>query len=167
MFVSSFNKKLAANYPSLIFGAHDYGNEDDSPNTRWIFRKDLQGPPYMESLIYRPFDTEMNFQMNSDFDKIYEKYPFIIAPRIELWLDLNYIQKCDDSEEIGEIMLGSWTQELVTFFNEHEKYKSLFTRKGSRNFHYEKISVKELPFSKMADRLTKILSLIGNFRMIS
>jgi len=161
----NFSKHLKAKNSNLIFGTHDYGKEEElPPNTRWIFRKDLQGPPYMESLIYRPFDPEMKFHINKDFEEIYKVNPFIIAPRIELWLDLNYIQKCNDSDEIGEIMIGSWTKELVTFLKEHEHYKALFTRKGSRNFHYEKVSLKDLPFSNLANRLMKMLSLIGEFR---
>jgi hypothetical protein len=69
--------------PDLAFGLDVY---DKGVNTRWLFEKNMQGPPYMEAIIYHPLQTP-GWTLQSPFLQIAANDSLHIAPRLEVWLD--------------------------------------------------------------------------------
>jgi PD-(D/E)XK nuclease superfamily protein len=151
--------------PDLVFGNSDYKEaQDTNSNTRWISEKNMQGPPFMEAIIHAPFGPA-RFRMNKDFKALYCKKHFEIAPRIEMWLDLKrFAHAKDDSGEAGEIMLGFWQADVIKMLRERKPYKDrLNYLNNRRNLHVEDISLRDICFSSLADRLRGMLQIVGHF----
>lgn len=153
----AFDEFLHQQAPDLVFGPLDYKEaESQKRNTRWLFEKNMQGPPFMEALIYQPYADGVQWRMHDVFQPLFEADAFQIAPRIELWLDPQNITTL--TSQAGILLLGTWSDSLKKYLREKEPYKSGLTRSGPRNFHREPVLVSDLPFSKLADRLRALLA---------
>ncbi len=64
-----------------------------------------------------------------------------------------------------EIILGSIfndkAYELNEFIRNTDPYRSKINIRGSRNFHHEKITLKDLTFKRFVERLKGMLRIIG------
>jgi hypothetical protein len=158
----NFSRYLIGQGQDLVFGSLGYNEAGETKrNTRWISEKNMQGPPYMEALIFTPFEEKQAWRMHPCFEPLYSANRFVLAPRLELWLDLSkMVTAFHYSTEAGRLMLGTWSDDLKQFLSENEPYKTQLKRLGSRNFHHEKLSLEDLPFPKMADRMRSMLSLL-------
>ena len=109
----------------------------------------------MEAIIFQPFDTP-GWTLHSAFRAIHERDPVQLAPRLEIWLDLPRLaaQRRID-EEIGSLMLGTWSSEFKTGVKQLEPYRNVLKpkRRADRNFHCEPVYVRDLPFSQMTQRI--------------
>jgi hypothetical protein len=75
--LAQFIKTLA---PDLAFGTCDYAEaEKGNVNMRWSFEKNMQGPPFMETIIRQPFDMS-GWSLHSTFRAIHEMEPVLLAP---------------------------------------------------------------------------------------
>lgn len=147
----------------LAFGTRTYRDaKRDNENTKWEFEKNLQGPPYMEALIYRPCNTPP-WKLYDQLASIKTNEPVCIAPRIEVWLDLNKIVEANDPRrKVGTLMLGTWAPELKEALRTLQPYANKLTPKprASRNFHCEDLTLSDIPFEKIVDRIRGALKLI-------
>jgi hypothetical protein len=161
-YYENFRRYLADYAPELVFGCLGYEEaKQQNSNTQWICQKNMQGPPFMESLIYGPFGPAGRFRMHQDFGGLYHQQPFEIAPRIELWLDLKRMTHAqDDSESAGSIMLGFWQEGIIQMLRGMSALNCLGNR---RNLHVEEVPARDIPFARMADRLRNMLRLLGYF----
>jgi len=158
---------LEENATDLVFGELSYDQaKKTNSNTRWIPEKNLQGPPFMEAIIYSPFGPG-RFRLNTNLGELYHEKAFEIAPRIELWLDLNQIAHAnDDSTSVGTIMLGFFQESVIQMLRERQPYKDMLNRlRNSRNLNVEKVPLGDICFSKMADRLRATMRIIGSFHL--
>lgn len=149
----------------MVFGTYGYKEqEENGQNTRWIYEKNMQGPPYFEALV-RDFSSDAaRFRLHDALREVHSVKAFALAPRIEIWLDPQRLQKdADDSTIVGTLLLGSWDDRLKKTFREQEPYRSEFTRKGPRNDHYEPTSIGDIRFATMADRLKSLMEKVGRF----
>lgn len=143
----------------LWFGDAGYDEgEKQRVNTRWLYEKNMQGPPFMEAILHNPYDSTQSWRMDDQFSALFAKTPFQIAPRIELWLDPVQLAGAGDSTEVGKLMLGTWSNDLRQTLRENEPYKSRLSPSGRRNFHREPVGLADLPFSRLADRIRKMLT---------
>ena len=84
-----------------------------------------------------------------------------IAPRMELSLDLGkFSNQGSDSILVGHLMLGTWSEELKACLRKDEPYRTMLKGTARPNFHREEVFLKDLLFTKMAERLEDMLSLI-------
>lgn len=152
--------------PDLAFGTRTYaGAERDNENTRWQYEKNMQGPPFMEAIIYRPCDTPP-WKLYAALASIKTSKPIQIAPRIEVWLDLNRIVAPGGPDPIvGSAMLGTWAPELKQALRTLKPYASTLTRRprADRNFHYESLALSDIPFEKIVARIRRTLRLIFDY----
>jgi hypothetical protein len=145
--------------PDLAFGVDFY---DRGVNTRWIFAKNMQGPPFMEAIIYHPLQTP-GWTLQSPFLQIANSDSLHIAPRLEVWLDpSSLVQKRNASEVVGKLMLGTWTSEFKKSIKELSPYRTTLKPRprAQRNFHCEDVLVSDLPFSRMTERIRAMMQLI-------
>jgi hypothetical protein len=123
----------------------------------------MQGPPFMEVLLHAPLKPNDCWTLRSDFSPLFEREPFQLAPRIELWLDPRRITKDrDQNSAVGYLMLGAWGDQFKATMRTKERYRSMFKRSGQRNFHREILRVRDLPFESLSNRLRTILALLFN-----
>jgi hypothetical protein len=162
---------IKINNPELAFGNLGYEEaEKINGNTSWQYEKNMQGIPFMEALLHNPFSPDLKYRMHSIFETIYKKERFVIAPRVELWLDLKQLLKEVDKDVspenkiAGLIMLGSFkSTALKDIFRTQPPYNTELRKRGPRNDHYETVTYSELPCSRFVARLKKMLSLVGDF----
>jgi len=149
--------------PDLVFGTRTYSEaERDNENTKWHYEKNMQGPPFMEAILYRPCDTPP-WKLHPAIASIKTSKPIQIAPRIEVWLDLNSIVKADDLDPIvGSLMLGTWSPEVKQTLRTLEPYTSILKRRprADRNFHYEYLPLSDIRFERIVSRIRRALRLI-------
>jgi hypothetical protein len=158
----NFAEYLRHRAPDLWFGDAGYQDgEAERKNTRWLYEKNMQGPPFMEAILHCPLDSSISWMLPERLARMYEERPFQIAPRLEVWLDLRRLAEAQDPHcEVGQIMLGTWSDDLKEMIRNVEPYRSQLNRCGARNFHREKIHLQELPFDRLADRLRGMLGLL-------
>jgi len=159
--LAEFIKSSAAD---LAFGTPGYEEaEKAKANTRWLFEKNMQGPPFMEAIIYSPFDTP-HWTLNRAFRAIPQVSPLQIAPRIEIWLDpIKLSQARNEHLEIGTLMLGTWSRDFKSIVSSQEPYRSSLKRRGNRHFHSEPLTLADLPFSCMVQRIRRMMQLIFDY----
>ena len=149
--------------PDLVFGTRTYTEaERDKKNTKWEFEKNLQGPPYMEAIIYSPCDTPP-WKLHNKLDLITASELVQIAPRIEVWLDLCKIASLNDPNPIvGTLMLGTWSPKLKQTLKTDQYYASKLKPKprANRNFHCESLSLHDIQFETIVERIRCALQLI-------
>lgn len=152
--------------PDLAFGTRTYADADrDNENTKWQYEKNMQGPPFMEAIIYRPCDTPP-WKLHSALASIKTSKPIQIAPRVEVWLDLNSIVTADGADPIvGSLMLGTWAPELKQALRTLEPYASLLKRRprADRNFHWESLALSDIRFERIVPRIRNALRLICDY----
>jgi hypothetical protein len=153
--------------PDLAFGTRTYVDaERDNENTQWQFEKNMQGAPFMEAIIYRPCDTPP-WKLQTALASIETSKPIQIAPRIEVWLDLNRIVAAADGPDpvVGSIMLGTWAPELKQALRTLKPYASTLTPRprADRNFHYESLALSDIAFEKIIARIRRALRLIFDY----
>lgn len=149
----NFEEYLQRYATDLLFGTVGY---DEGENTRWLFEKNMQGPPYMEAIIGAPFSKHGNWRMHEVFRHIFENERFAIAPRIEIWLAHQDLTA--PSSKAGTLLLGTWSSTLRKYLSEADPYRFALSPVGHRNFHREQLLVSYLPFSKLAERLRSLLT---------
>jgi hypothetical protein len=148
--------------PDLVFGTRTYSAaERDNENTKWYYEKNMQGRPFMEAILFRPCDTPP-WKLHRVIASIKTSEPIQIAPRIEVWLDLNRIVKADDVDPVGSLMLGTWSREVKQTLRTREPYTSILTRRprADRNFHYESLPLSDIRFERIVARIRCALRLI-------
>jgi hypothetical protein len=153
---------IKASAPDLAFGTCDTYAEAERENVNmcWAFEKNMQGPPFMETIIRRPFDMP-EWSLHSTFRAIHEKETVLLAPRLEIWLDLPRLATGrNTAEPVGSLMLGTWSSEFKAAVKQLEPYRNILKPRGSRNFHCEPLYVRDLPFSQMAQRIRDMMRLI-------
>jgi PD-(D/E)XK nuclease superfamily len=158
-YYQNFADYLKLEAADLWFGDADYQEgEKGRINTRWLCEKNMQGPPFMEAILYNPFDPKLSWRMHDQFRALFAETPFRIAPRVELRLDPVRLAVAEDRTEVGKLMLGTWSNDLRQMLREKEPYKSRFKPFGSRNFDKQPVCLADLPFSRLADRIRKMLT---------
>ena len=153
---------ISSNVPSLLFGSDTYydpNKHEVKPHaTSWIIEKNMQGPAFMESIIYSqeiPNKIKILEWWNTIFhDEKTKSYD--ISPRLELFIGANNITT---SEEVGVFQIGTWDPNLLNAFNSSKE----FTRRGSRNFHQRKLSLEDLKYNNMTSIMIKEMSKIWEF----
>lgn len=151
--------------PDLVFGTCTYAEaERDDENTKWELEKNLQGPPYMEALIYWPCDTPP-WKLHDKLALINTSAPVQIAPRIELRLDPCKIANSTAPDpEVGTLMLGTWSPELKDYLKNNEPYKSRLNKLNARrNFHCEHLALSNIQFGSIVNRIREVMKLIFNY----
>lgn len=158
-------KYLTGHHPELVFGAGSYKeHEETGQNTRWIYEKNMQGPPYIESLVRDFSSGAAPFRLHSALAGIHAEKSFTLAPRIEVWLDPARLLAGDgEATVVGSLLLGSWDERVKRLFREQEPYRTALSRKGPRNDHGEAVSLGDIRFSVMAARLKQLMERIGYF----
>jgi hypothetical protein len=146
---------------ALVFGTCGYAEaEKQNMNTRWLFEKNMQGPPYIETIIFQPFDMP-DWSLHSTFRAMHEMAPVQLAPRLEIWLDLPRLAKeRSTAEPVGSLMLGTWSSEFKAAVKQLEPYRNVLKPRGNRNFHCEPLHVRHLPFTQMTQRIRDMMRLI-------
>jgi hypothetical protein len=148
----------------LAFGSSGYSDaEKQKVNTRWHFEKNMQGSPFMEAIIYRPFDTP-GWTLHPVLRDV-QGNGLQIAPRLEICLDpISLLKKHDINQKVGSLMLGTWSSEFKMKVRELDHYRSLLKpkRRSDRNFHCEDVLLCDLPFSQMTRRIREMMQLIFN-----
>ena len=94
------------------------------------------------------------------------KQPIQIAPRVEVWLDLNSVVMADNPDPpVGSLMLGTWTPELKQALRTHEPYATSLKRRprADRNFHHESLALSDIRFEKIIPRIRDALRLICDY----
>lgn len=149
--------------PDLIFGTRTYAEaERDKQNTKWLFEKNVQGPPYIEAIIDCRADTPY-WKLPDDLAQINETEPFKIAPRIEVNFDLKRILDAKEPEDpsMGKLMLGTWSPTLKEHLKNNESYKSKLNKLNARrNFHSESLVLSDIPFGSIVTKIRQGLQLI-------
>lgn len=154
-------ERIEASESDLVLGEQGYN--EHGANTRWIAEKNMQGPPYLEAILARPQSDSGRFVLGADFARYFGGLDVAIAPRLEIWLDpLSVIERKDS--ELGCMMLGGWGPELRRALSEDPQLSQRFKRRGSRNFHYERIGVDDLVLGKMVERIRAALAMIGDVK---
>jgi hypothetical protein len=76
-----------------------------------------------------------------------------------MWLDLKrFAHAADDSEEAGEIVLGFWQAEVIQMLRERKLHRDrLNYLSNRRNLHVEDIPLRDICFSRLADRLRAMM----------
>jgi hypothetical protein len=159
--------------PDLCFGSDGYKSaQANNVNTDWLPEKNMQGSPFMEALIFRPFETQP-WMLHANFKAMHEREPIVIAPRIEVWLDPRGLTKWLAANEAGTvaakaeramglqatIMLGTWNKEMRAALRQHPYQEVLTPRPGAtRNFHSEVLSMEDLPFARMTSRIREMMT---------
>jgi hypothetical protein len=154
---------ISSYVPSLMVGSldtyYDSKKHESKPHaTSWIIEKDMQGPAFMESIIY---SHEIPNKL-----KISEKWkPFFldektrssdVSPRIELWIGAHDLTT---GKEVGVFQIGSWDPNLLSAFNSSK----LFSKRGSRNFHQRILSIEDLKYQKITEIMIEEMSKIWDF----
>jgi hypothetical protein len=151
--------------PDLAFGTRMYADaERHNESTRWLYEKNMQGQPFMEAII-RPCDTAP-WKLHSALGSINTSKSIQIAPRIEVWLDLNRIATADDRDPaVGSLMLGTWAPELKQALRTLEPYSTSLKRRprADRNFHHESLTLSDVRFEKLIPRIRDALRLICDY----
>lgn len=159
----AFSNYLSQQEPDLWFGDLSYAEAKDQEKTMgWNYEKNMQGPPFMETIFFNPITPSEHWKPGEESLKaLYGSNPFQVAPRIELWLDPARIaREQHPSLEVGRIMLGTWSKEFRDHIRSRDPYVSRLRPIGSRHFHREMISLRDLSFSSLAGRLRAMLSLM-------
>ena len=87
--------------------------------------------------------------------------PITIAPSIEIRLNPVCLVEADDKDpHVGYLMLGTWTDEFKKFVRSTDPYDKILKRRGDRNFHFESVSLSDLPFARITERLRQMMQLI-------
>jgi hypothetical protein len=163
----NFAEFLRQRAPDLCFG--DLGYQDakkQGRNTRWLYEKNMQGPPFMEALLYNPTAPNSCWAMRDALAAQYQREEFQIAPRLEISLDLFRLAQAQDPDfEIGTLMLGTWSDGLKKMLREIEPYATVLRRRGTRNFHWDTVPLFALPFSRLAERLRVMFELLYDRRV--
>lgn len=155
-FYHNFSNYLKEKCRELVFGTEWY---DKGDATKWISEKNMQGPSFMESLIYKAKLIEPNIRLKRDLFELYNKVNFTIAPRFQVWISMDNLIK-GECHTIGEFLIGTWTKELHDFLQANSPYKNVFRRKGSRNFHSESFTVKDLKYEILGKKLKEKLEIL-------
>jgi hypothetical protein len=156
--LAKFIKKSARD---LVFG--DCEHEDAAKrkeNTRWFYEKNMQGGPFLDALIYQPFDTP-GWKLHSAFRAIHEKNPLKFRPRLEISLDLPSLVK-EKEAPIGKLKLGTWSPEFIAMVKQTEPYSKTLKSKSKAkvNFECQCVYVHDLPFHLMVERIRETMRLI-------
>lgn len=161
-FYHNFSNYLKEKRQELVFGTEWY---DKGDATRWISQKNMQGPSFMESLIYKAELNQPKIRLKNDLFELYNnKINFIIAPRFQIWISTDNLIK-EESHTIGELLIGTWTKELHNFLQSNLPYKNAFRGKGSRNFHSEPIRVQDLKYERLGKKLKNTLEILYDFEI--
>jgi hypothetical protein len=164
---------MRSHTPDLCFGSASYkAAEASNTNTDWLPEKNMPGSPFMETLIYRPFDTQP-WMLPATFKGMHEGKPIVIAPRLEVWLDPRGLTKWLAANVAGSItkideramglqatiMLGTWNEEMRAALRQPPYREVLTPRPGAtRNFHSELIPMRDLPFARMTSRIREMMA---------
>jgi hypothetical protein len=174
-YYSELEKYLRENRPELVFGT---GTIEEylagGQNTRWICEKNVQGPPYVEALVWDFSSSATRFRLDDTLREIHAEKAFTLAPRIQVRLDPQHLSNgADESTEVGEMLLGSWAdgpnkpkhEPLWELFRDKEPYKSQLARKprARTNVHAETITLGAIRFAAVADRLKSLMEKVGRF----
>jgi hypothetical protein len=150
---------LKQSAPDLCFGEAGYKEaESEGRNTKWIYEKNMQGPPYMEAIPHSSVNPNRYWTIRDPFASLHESEPFWIAPRLEVWLYPRWLASAQDLRPIGRIMLGTWSEHLMRAIRDTEPYRSVFNPRVPRHFHSEEVSLEHLPFERMAECLRGMLA---------
>lgn len=152
-------ENISSGAAELILGSAEYN--DDRANTRWIAKKNVQGPPYLEALLYRTTSDSGRFRLNADFAP-YMEPGGILAPRMEIWLNPETVTG-DGDAVIGWLAVGAFGDTFRKDLDEHPRFRGRFKRRGQRHFHSEDLRLEDLRLDRMTERLRDILGLVGEF----
>jgi hypothetical protein len=154
---------IIQNVPSLNFGSietyYNSKKHEFKPSaTSWIIEKNMQGPAFMESIIYK---QEITNKL-----KVLEKWEAIfndddtksldISPRIELWIEA---KKLTSQKNAGIFQIGTWDSNLLNAFNSSK----IFFKRGSRNFHQRILSLEDLKYKNITNIMIEEMKQIWNF----
>lgn len=156
----AFANYLRHHEPDLWFGDLGYEEAKSQEKTMgWNYEKNMQGPPFMETIFFNPIAPSEHWKpIDESLTAVYGSTPFQVAPRIEVRLDPAQIAGKQD--QVGRIMLGTWSKEFRDHIRNREPYVSRLHPIGSRHFHQELIPLRDLSFSSLAGRLRAIVSLM-------
>jgi len=160
-----FERYLTRHHPELVFGKGNYeDHKKTGQNTRWIYEKNLKGPPYIESLVGDFSSGATRFRLHSALAAIHAEKSFTLAPRIEVWLDpVRLLAGGGEATIVGSLLLGSWDERVKKLFREQEPYRTALSRKGPRNDHGEALSLGDIRFAVMAARMKQVMERVGYF----
>ena len=146
--------------PALILGDSGYwwnGAPFEKPEaTAWQTEKNMQGPAFLESIVYSG-NVKGKISVKSSWqEKFSASQDFTLAPRLELWSNPLQIL---ENERVGVFQLGCWNDELKREFSS----SSLFRRRGSRNFHHIELSPSDIRYSEMSRIIKNEMGKIWEF----
>lgn len=153
---------LTCNCPNLILGETSYfnqkkQNENEKPHaTKWIIEKNVQGPAFMEAIIYSleiPQKLKIADKWKAAFNESREPD---MSPRIELWISSDNIFS---KEDVGVFLIGCWDDNLKNAFLKSNNFK----KRGPRNFHHRILGIEDLKYKTMTNIIAEEMGQIWDF----
>jgi hypothetical protein len=148
--------------PFLIFGDLEYHNSKkdiQKPSaTKWIVEKNMQGPAFMEAIIYSQ-NVPGKMKLNERWAAAHrESSRPDLCPRLELWVgpDTFLSQK-----HCGVFQLGCWNDIMKSLFHS----SGMFKKRGSRNFHHRTLSLADLQYANMTKIVYEEMSKVWDFEI--
>lgn len=149
---------FVSHHTELIFGTDEYRVESSQNKplaTRWIMQKNLQGPAFMECIVYKNVIPGKSLSPKW-LDGIDQSVEYDLSPRLELWIDPYDVFS---AEQAGVFLLGCWNNEIRANF----KKSGLFKNRGSRNFHHRVLSVSDLKYGVLSSLIREELEKVWVF----
>lgn len=130
--------------------------------TRWVLEKNLQGPPFMESIVFTACSGTAPLRLQDRLRQAIaaEGSHADVKIRIRLQLDpAAFVGKRDQSP--GRLLLGSWAASpaLKAAFQSLPEY-AVLKRVGGRNDHGVKLKRSHLELGRMCDALSGLMNLV-------
>jgi hypothetical protein len=152
---------ISDNFANLIFGNTEYNQENDAVKpaaTKWYIKKNMQGPPFMEAIIFNkevPGKLRLSDKWLSTFA---EAQRIDLCPRIEFYgkFGPNNFYTQDD---VAVFLLGCWDEGLMKAFQASD----IFKKRRSRNFHHRILKLNDLKYQKMASIIIEEMEKIWTF----
>lgn len=155
---------ISLNAQKLLLGTCGYYNQKEHIEkpyaTKWNIVKNLQGPAFMEAIIYRS-EVPGILKVSDKWAPIFDKAETSdMSPRLELWVGPDNIFT---ENPIGVFQIGCWDEELTKSFNS----SNMFKKRGTRNFHYRALTVEDIKYQNMTNLMFREMSKIWDFHDIA
>lgn len=139
----------------LILGDQGYYNDkmgqEKPPATRWIIQKNLQGPAFMEAIVYSA-EVRDRLRLRDRWRPMYDNAKAReISPRIELWFRPDDVFSAGQK---GTFLLGCWDNDLRSALAS----SGVFNSRGSRNFHSRIFDIEDLKYRSMTELIFEEMS---------
>jgi hypothetical protein len=151
---------ISASHPKLNLGTSWYYDKKlhaEKPHaTKWIIEKNVQGPSYMEAIVYS-MEIPGKMSVLGEWGRfLSESKNPDLSPRLELWIGPT---NCFTQDNVGVFQIGCFDEGLRKVFNSSKKFRV----RGRRNFHQRPLQVQDLKYQNMAMIMIEEMSKVWKF----